>query len=125
MADDPTPGNEATSGGRSGGARTDPAGETANTASGASVPWSARIGLVIGIIAGVALAALPSGLTRIEGFGRRPAYAAAVAATMAIWWLTEALPIAVTACVPLLAFPLLGVFGTGVVGDARRAAEPF
>lgn len=32
---------------------------------------------------------------------------------MAIWWLTEALPIYVTACVPLVLFPLTGVFGPG------------
>ncbi len=30
---------------------------------------------------------------------------------MAIWWMTEALPISVTALVPLVAFPLLGIIG--------------
>jgi sodium-dependent dicarboxylate transporter 2/3/5 len=34
---------------------------------------------------------------------------AAVAAWMAIWWLTEALPLAATALLPLALFPLLGV----------------
>ncbi len=33
----------------------------------------------------------------------------AVAALMAVWWATEALPLAATALVPLVAFPLLGV----------------
>ncbi|MEM9280952.1 MAG: SLC13 family permease [Verrucomicrobiota bacterium] len=34
---------------------------------------------------------------------------AAVAALMAIWWITDALPLAATALVPLLLFPLLGI----------------
>ena len=35
--------------------------------------------------------------------------AAAVAALMAIWWITEAVPLAATALVPLVLFPILGV----------------
>ena len=34
---------------------------------------------------------------------------AAMGALMAIWWATEAVPIAVTALLPLVSFPLLGV----------------
>jgi len=34
---------------------------------------------------------------------------AAIAILMAIWWMTEALPLAVTALLPLVLFPLLGV----------------
>ena len=34
---------------------------------------------------------------------------AAVAALMAVWWMTEAMPIAATALLPLILFPLLGV----------------
>ena len=34
---------------------------------------------------------------------------AAVAVLMAIWWITEALPMAATSLVPLVFFPLLGV----------------
>jgi sodium-dependent dicarboxylate transporter 2/3/5 len=36
-------------------------------------------------------------------------YAAAVIALMATWWMTQALPLTVTALVPFLAFPLLGI----------------
>jgi sodium-dependent dicarboxylate transporter 2/3/5 len=50
---------------------------------------------------------------------------AAVAVLMLIWWLSEALPIHVTACVPLVAYPLLGIFGGGLAEDARRAALPY
>jgi sodium-dependent dicarboxylate transporter 2/3/5 len=83
------------------------------------------LGLAAGIGVFLALALIPSGLHRLEGFGDRPAYAAAVAAMMAIFWLTEALPIAVTACIPLLLFPALGVFGRGFAGDLARSAAPF
>jgi sodium-dependent dicarboxylate transporter 2/3/5 len=55
----------------------------------------------------------------------RAAAAAAVVALMAIWWLAEALPIHWTACVPLVAFPLLGVFGRGPGGDALAALLPY
>ena len=65
--------------------------------------------LAIGVAAGFAVVMLGEG---------RPARAAAVAVTMAVWWFTEALPIAWTACVPLLAYPLLGVHGRGLVGGA-------
>jgi len=34
---------------------------------------------------------------------------AAIALLMAIWWMTEAIPLAVTALIPIVAFPLLGV----------------
>jgi sodium-dependent dicarboxylate transporter 2/3/5 len=34
---------------------------------------------------------------------------AGIAALMAVWWVTEALPIAATALVPVIAFPLLGL----------------
>jgi sodium-dependent dicarboxylate transporter 2/3/5 len=44
---------------------------------------------------------------------------------MAILWLFEAIPIAVTACIPLVAFPALGVYGKGLGGDMRRTVEPF
>jgi sodium-dependent dicarboxylate transporter 2/3/5 len=84
-----------------------------------------RIGLIAGPIAFLLVAFVPSGLHRIEGLGHRPAYAAAVAALMAVWWFTEAIPIAVTACLPLVLYPSFGVFGGGVVADAKRAAAPF
>jgi solute carrier family 13 (sodium-dependent dicarboxylate transporter), member 2/3/5 len=82
-------------------------------------------GLALGIAAFLLLALVPNGLDRIEGHGHRPAYAAGVAAMMALWWLFEAAPIAVTACLPLIFFPVLGVFGKGPAGDTRRTVEPF
>lgn len=53
--------------------------------------------------------------------GLEPAAASvlAVGAWMAIWWISECLPLAVTALLPLVLFPLLGVSST------REAATPF
>ncbi|MFW5657245.1 MAG: SLC13 family permease [Bacteroidota bacterium] len=42
----------------------------------------------------------------------------AVAMLMAIWWVTEALPLSVTALVPIAAFPLLGVLDGRVVSGS-------
>lgn len=44
---------------------------------------------------------------------------AAVAGLMAVWWMTEALPFAATALLPLLLFPLLGIT------DFDTAATPY
>jgi sodium-dependent dicarboxylate transporter 2/3/5 len=82
-------------------------------------------GLVAGVSAFLALALLDSPLKHYGEFGERPAYAAAVASMMAIWWLTEAIPIYVTACVPLVLFPLLGVFGSETGENLRRTIQPY
>ncbi|MGK3981546.1 SLC13 family permease [Sorangium sp. So ce136] len=83
------------------------------------------LGIASGPAAALAIALIPSGLHAVPGHGHRPAYAAAVSAWMALWWLFEVLPIAYTACLPLVLFPLLGVFGRGLAGDAARAVAPF
>ena len=74
-----------------------------------------RIGLVAGALAALAimLLPLPDGMSEA---GRR---AAAVTALMAVWWISEAIPIAATALVPIFAFPLLGVAST------RDACAPY
>ncbi|HLM71437.1 MAG TPA: DASS family sodium-coupled anion symporter [Polyangiaceae bacterium] len=82
-------------------------------------------GISFGVAAFLAIAFTPNALHQIPGQGHRPAYAAGVTALMAIWWLTEAVPIAVTACAPLVLYPALGVFGKGFVGDVARSTEPF
>ncbi|HZH74530.1 MAG TPA: hypothetical protein VEY88_00770, partial [Archangium sp.] len=64
--------------------------------------------------AAAALLLVPSGLHTVAGQGHRPAAAAAVAAWMALWWFTEAVPMAWTALLPLLLFPALDVFDVGI-----------
>ncbi len=45
-------------------------------------------------------------------------YTAAIAILMAIWWVTEAIPIGVTSFLPLILFPLLGILDGKVVANS-------
>jgi sodium-dependent dicarboxylate transporter 2/3/5 len=82
-------------------------------------------GLWVGLFLAAAIALVPSGLHDIPGAGHRPAYAAAIAVLMACWWFSESFPIAWTAAVPLVAYPLLGVF-TGPMPDRlRQSVSPY
>jgi di/tricarboxylate transporter len=74
-----------------------------------------KIGLVIGPVLSVAmlLSDAPEGLTD-SGWS-----AAALGVLMAVWWASEAVPIAVTALLPLVCFPLLGV------ASIQDTASPF
>jgi len=74
-----------------------------------------RVGLILGGAVFILLLLLPHppGLT-VEGWRT-----AAVATLMAIWWMTEAIPIPATAILPLALFPMLGVL------DATNASAPY
>jgi solute carrier family 13 (sodium-dependent dicarboxylate transporter), member 2/3/5 len=65
----------------------------------------ARFGLVAGplALAAMLLTAPPEGMTIVAW------RTAAVGALMAIWWITEAIPIPATALLPIVLFPLLGI----------------
>lgn len=74
-----------------------------------------RIGLILGLaIFGLMLASPAPAELSTEGWRT-----AAVAALMATWWMTEAIPIEATGLLPLALFPLLGVL------DAPTAAAPY
>ncbi len=45
-------------------------------------------------------------------------YTFAVAVLMALWWITEVLPLAVTSLLPLVLFPMLGVMGGKIVASS-------
>ena len=60
---------------------------------------------------GLMLAALTWWLATRGGLGHAAAWTAAVTALCATWWMFEAIPIPVTALVPLAVFPLVGVLG--------------
>lgn len=82
-------------------------------------------GLVLGPLLFLTLALVDSPLMHVEGFGRRPALAAAVSVLMAVWWFTEAVRIEWTAMIPLLAFPLLGVFGEGLASGVVKTGGEY
>lgn len=77
-----------------------------------------RIGLFLGPLLFILLLSLP-----LPGEMSAEARAvAAVAVLMAVWWISEALPMAATALLPIVAFPLLGVMSTAetTVGYANH-----
>ncbi|MFV1988736.1 MAG: SLC13 family permease, partial [Gemmatimonadota bacterium] len=74
-----------------------------------------RLGLILGAAAFAVLLVAPAP----AGLGVAGWRTAAVAVLMAIWWMTEAIPIPATAILPLGLFPILGVL------DAADASEPY
>lgn len=78
-------------------------------------PAYQKIGLIIGPLVFVLMFISPSP----EGLSDAGWRTAAVGLWMAIWWATEAIPVAVTAMLPLVLFPLLGI------RDMKETAAPF
>lgn len=75
---------------------------------------SSKIGLVIG--AAVFLCILV--FINLDPASPKVTYTAAVASLMAIWWMTEAIPLAATSLIPLILFPLLGILnGEEIAGE--------
>jgi solute carrier family 13 (sodium-dependent dicarboxylate transporter), member 2/3/5 len=74
-----------------------------------------RVGLFAGPAVMIAMLLLPAP----AGMSAEAWRTAAVAALMAIWWVAEALPLPVTALLPLTLFPLLGVL------SIRATAAPY
>jgi len=70
-----------------------------------------RAGLIGGILVFVILLFLPVP----EGLSDAAWKTAAVTILMGIWWITEAIPLSATALLPIVLFPVLGVFS---IGDA-------
>jgi sodium-dependent dicarboxylate transporter 2/3/5 len=64
---------------------------------------------LVGLLLGPVLAAVVFGLNWNGGRPPVPARMAAVAVVMAVWWITDALPLAATALLPIVAYPLLGI----------------
>lgn len=74
-----------------------------------------RIGRVVGLVVlGILLAAPPPSGLSLEAWRT-----AAMGALMAVWWITEAVPIPATALLPVVLLPLLGV------ADVHAAAAPY
>ncbi len=67
----------------------------------------------IGLLAGPLLFWLVTAFLSVEGLDADAVRVIAVAAWLVTWWMTEAVPLPVTALLPLLLFPLLGIFTIG------------
>ena len=65
----------------------------------------------VGLVAGPAVFAVMLWMPPPDGLGAAGWSVAAVAALMAIWWLSQAVPLPATALLPAVLFPLLGVSG--------------
>ncbi|MBT3305183.1 MAG: DASS family sodium-coupled anion symporter [Alphaproteobacteria bacterium] len=74
-------------------------------------PVTVLAGTILGV--GVIMSPVP------EGVSPEAWKVLGVTLWMAFWWLTEALPIPVTALMPLIAFPVLGLF------DFKASAAPY
>ncbi len=61
-------------------------------------------------------------LVPITGMGVEARIVSGVALWMAVWWVTEAVPLAITSLLPLVLFPLAGV--ENVHGVAPNYANP-
>ena len=72
----------------------------------------------VGLFGGVAVFLIVLALPTPEGMTADGHRAGAVAALMVVWWLSEALPLAATALVPIALFPMLGVLKSS---DVTRA----
>jgi sodium-dependent dicarboxylate transporter 2/3/5 len=73
----------------------------------------------IGLLLGPVLFAVILALVRPEGLPPAGTAFLALTAWMAVWWITEAIPIAVTALFPIVLFPLTGAM------PAAEATAPY
>ncbi|MEA3496871.1 MAG: DASS family sodium-coupled anion symporter [Bacteroidota bacterium] len=74
-----------------------------------------RIGLLLGIIIFALILLMPTP----AGMSPEAQKTLAIALLMAIWWITEAIPIPVTALIPIVLYPLLGVM------SSKQSAYPY
>ncbi len=68
--------------------------------------------MLLGLNLGIALFILMLLLPAPPGMAPKAQKMAAIALLMATWWITEAVPIPVTALLPLVFYPALGIMGT-------------
>jgi len=74
-----------------------------------------RVGLVLGPL----IAVIVGVFLRPEGLSSEAVFVAAVGLWMAVWWATEAIPVAITAFLPMTLFPILGV------SSIQESAAPY
>lgn len=79
--------------------------------------WAGLAAAAAGFIGARLVGVGPAVLTAID--------AGMVALLMVVWWSAAALPLWVTSCIPLLAWPLLGLTEKGFAADVALAASPY
>ncbi|MFN7889639.1 MAG: SLC13 family permease, partial [Pirellula sp.] len=70
------------------------------------------------IFAGPLLGVIVGTLLWSNGIGFSPSYVAGLAAWMAFWWMTETVPLELTALLPMVLIPFSGVFEKDGMGEA-------
>ena len=73
-----------------------------------------KIGFILGIVVFIYIAFF----TALDSSNPKISYTLATALLMAIWWVAEVLPMAVTALLPVVLFPFLGVENGKIVASA-------
>ena len=77
-----------------------------------------RLSSKIGLVAGVAASLYILFFINLDSSNLKVTYTAAIAVLMAIWWMTEAIPLAATSLIPLILFPLFGILtGEEIAGE--------
>ena len=77
-----------------------------------------KVGLVLGPVLFIIMLLLPVP----EGMKASAMRVAAITVLMAVWWITEAVPIPATSLLPILLYPLLSVMGAKDV--TAKYADP-
>ena len=73
----------------------------------------------IGFILGLLILIFILGFVNLDPVNPNLTKMAAVAALMAVWWITEAIPLAATSLIPIIIFPLLGIL------DGEKTASSY
>ncbi|MFH1525397.1 MAG: anion permease, partial [Bacteroidota bacterium] len=74
-----------------------------------------KVGLLLGIIIFCVIIFSP----HPESLSEAGWFTIASASLMAVFWITEAIPISITALLPLVLFPILGI------ADIKSASQPY
>lgn len=81
--------------------------------------------VALGLLLFLGVWLVDSPLRDVGDFGARPALAAALTVLMAFWWISEAVPMYWTACLPLVIVPFSNLHGEDLAANAQGALLPY
>ncbi len=73
-----------------------------------------KIGLIVGLVAALIIYLFGN----FDPSNPQVTVMAAIAALMAVWWITEAVPLAVTSLIPLILFPVFGILKSNEIAGS-------